>query len=41
VLHHRLRVRDILLQRFLREAQLASRLDHPYVLVRRERDCLG
>jgi serine/threonine protein kinase/WD40 repeat protein len=30
VLHHRLRVRDILLQRFLREAQLASRLDHPY-----------
>jgi WD40 repeat protein/serine/threonine protein kinase len=30
VLHHRLRCQDIQLQRFLREAQLASRLDHPY-----------
>ena len=30
VLHHRLRSRDIQIQRFLREAQLASRLDHPY-----------
>jgi len=30
VLHPRLRVRDVLRQRFLREAQLASKLDHPY-----------
>jgi WD40 repeat protein/serine/threonine protein kinase len=30
VLHHRLRCHDVLLQRFLREAQLASRLDHPF-----------
>ncbi|HEX2689255.1 MAG TPA: protein kinase [Kofleriaceae bacterium] len=31
VLHERLRGRDVLLQRFLREAQLAARLAHPYV----------
>jgi hypothetical protein len=31
VLHKRLRVRDALLQRFLREAKLAARLAHPYV----------
>jgi WD40 repeat protein/serine/threonine protein kinase len=30
VLHRRLRSHDVQLQRFLREAQLASRLDHPY-----------
>jgi len=30
VLHQRLRGRDVALQRFLREAQLASHLDHPY-----------
>jgi len=30
VLHQRLRRNDVLLQRFMREAQLASRLDHPY-----------
>src|SRR5512144_824258 len=30
VLHQRLRRNDVALQRFLREAQLASRLDHPY-----------
>jgi WD40 repeat protein/serine/threonine protein kinase len=30
VLHHRLRSHDLQVQRFLREAQLASRLDHPY-----------
>jgi len=30
VLHRRLLSRDAQLQRFLREAQLASRLDHPY-----------
>jgi serine/threonine-protein kinase len=30
VLHRRLRCHDIQLQRFLREAQLASRRDHPY-----------
>ena len=30
VLHKRLRRNDVVLQRFMREAQLASRLDHPY-----------
>jgi WD40 repeat protein/serine/threonine protein kinase len=30
VLHQRLRHHDVMLQRFTREAQLASRLDHPY-----------
>jgi serine/threonine-protein kinase len=30
VLHHRLSDKPVLQQRFLREAQLASRLDHPY-----------
>src|SRR3954465_5204982 len=30
VLHPRLRRNDVLLQRFMREAQVASRLDHPY-----------
>ena len=30
VLRQQLRVRDVLLQRFLREAQLAARLNHPY-----------
>jgi len=30
VLHRKLRSYDAQLQRFLREAQLASRLDHPY-----------
>jgi len=30
VLHQRLRNDDIAMQRFMREAQLASRLDHPY-----------
>ncbi|HEX4422820.1 MAG TPA: serine/threonine-protein kinase [Kofleriaceae bacterium] len=30
VLHQRLRRNDVVLQRFMREAQLASRLDHPY-----------
>jgi hypothetical protein len=30
VLHQRLRGNDVVLQRFTREAQLASRLDHPY-----------
>ena len=30
VLHHQLCSHDVQLQRFLREAQLASRLDHPY-----------
>jgi WD40 repeat protein/serine/threonine protein kinase len=30
VLHQRLRASDVVVQRFLREAQLASRLDHPY-----------
>ncbi|HEV7556506.1 MAG TPA: serine/threonine-protein kinase, partial [Kofleriaceae bacterium] len=30
VLHPGLRDRDVVLQRFMREAQLASRLDHPY-----------
>ncbi len=30
VLHHRLRADEVVIQRFLREAQLASRLDHPY-----------
>ncbi|HEX8109541.1 MAG TPA: serine/threonine-protein kinase, partial [Kofleriaceae bacterium] len=30
VLHQRLRRNDTVLQRFMREAQLASRLDHPY-----------
>jgi len=30
VLHNRLRSSDVVLQRFLREARLASRLDHPY-----------
>src|SRR4030095_17023061 len=30
VLHHRLRGNQVVRQRFLREAKLASRLDHPY-----------
>jgi WD40 repeat protein/serine/threonine protein kinase len=30
VLHKRLRRNEVVLQRFMREAQLASRLDHPY-----------
>jgi serine/threonine protein kinase len=30
ILHNRLRSSDVVLQRFLREARLASRLDHPY-----------
>src|SRR4051812_45945505 len=30
VLHRKLRRSDIIVQRFLREARLASRLDHPY-----------
>src|SRR6476660_7685874 len=30
VLHHRLRASEVVRQRFMREAQLASRLDHPY-----------
>src|SRR6266699_6629412 len=30
VLHQKLRRNDVVLQRFMREAQLASRLDHPY-----------
>jgi serine/threonine protein kinase len=30
VLHQRLRGSEVVLQRFLREARLASRLDHPY-----------
>lgn len=30
VLHQRLRDSEVVLQRFMREAQLASRLDHPY-----------
>src|SRR5512144_506656 len=30
VLHQRLRRNDVVLQRFMREAQLASRLEHPY-----------
>src|SRR5678816_4164482 len=30
VLHGKLRRRDVIAQRFMREAQLASRLDHPY-----------
>jgi serine/threonine protein kinase len=30
ILHPRLRHNDVVLQRFLREAQVASRLDHPY-----------
>ena len=30
VLHRRLRARPVMIQRFLREARLASRLDHPY-----------
>jgi serine/threonine protein kinase len=30
VLHRRLRGREVIVQRFLREARLASRLDHPY-----------
>ena len=30
VLHQRLRTSDVVLQRFTREARLASRLDHPY-----------
>jgi len=30
VLHRELRGRDVIVQRFLREARLASRLDHPY-----------
>src|SRR4029453_11128271 len=30
VLHRRLRRNDVVLQRFMREARLASRLDHPY-----------
>jgi eukaryotic-like serine/threonine-protein kinase len=30
VLHSKLRSRQVMLQRFLREARLASRLDHPY-----------
>jgi serine/threonine-protein kinase len=30
VLHRKLRQRDVIVQRFLREAKLASRLDHPY-----------
>ncbi|HET9622470.1 MAG TPA: serine/threonine-protein kinase, partial [Kofleriaceae bacterium] len=30
VLHQRLRRNDVVLQRFMREAQLASRLNHPY-----------
>src|SRR5689334_459158 len=30
VLHHRLRANEVMTQRFLREARLASRLDHPY-----------
>jgi WD40 repeat protein/serine/threonine protein kinase len=30
VLHRKLHRRDVIVQRFLREAQLASRLDHPY-----------
>ena len=30
VLHQRLRASEVVLQRFMREARLASRLDHPY-----------
>jgi serine/threonine-protein kinase len=30
VLHQRLRASEVVLQRFLREARLASRIDHPY-----------
>jgi serine/threonine protein kinase len=30
VLHHRLRASEVVLQRFMREARLASRIDHPY-----------
>jgi serine/threonine-protein kinase len=30
VLHRRLRASEVVLQRFMREAQLASRIDHPY-----------
>src|SRR5437868_11656660 len=30
ILHRRLRANDTSIQRFLREARLASRLDHPY-----------
>ncbi|HSK03578.1 MAG TPA: serine/threonine-protein kinase, partial [Kofleriaceae bacterium] len=30
VLHHRLSGSEVVLQRFMREARLASRLDHPY-----------
>jgi serine/threonine-protein kinase len=30
VLHHRLRNSEVVFQRFMREARLASRLDHPY-----------
>jgi serine/threonine-protein kinase len=30
VLHQRLRHHDVVSQRFVREAQLVSRLDHPY-----------
>ncbi|MBA3393851.1 MAG: protein kinase [Deltaproteobacteria bacterium] len=30
VLHHRLRASEVVIQRFMREARLASQLDHPY-----------
>src|SRR6185436_21083335 len=30
VLHNRLRTSEVVFQRFMREARLASRLDHPY-----------
>ncbi len=45
VLHHQLCSHDVQIQRFLREAQLASRLDHPYAahiyaFGVEQRDCL-